>query len=177
MRICRITSICLIALVISSCSGTPQLKTYYRQHHVIDASIPIAVVPAKIGGTNNLMLPDAIATELLGMGYNVVERTTVSQMVDKRGLDFSTILNNEEYMRLGQITKTRTIVIVNSTMKGQAVANATARVIDTTTGKILWSGTYTQPQPHNPMYVADDTLIDTARKIADSIGELFSEKQ
>ena len=114
-------------------------------------------------------MPDAIATELLGFGLNIVERTTLSQMVRERGLDLTEILNGEEYFKLGEITKVSKVVIVSSRMKGVGVANATVRIVDTKSGAIILSTTYTQPAPNNPIYARHHSLVDTAKQIAESI--------
>jgi len=152
-----------------SCAGGPHLTTYHRPNAFINSSSPIAIVPAKMGKPDDLVLPDAIATELLGMGLNVVERTTLSQMINERGLDLTEILNGEEYFKLGEVANIQIIVIVSSTMRGGGVANATCKVVDIRTGAIIISTTYDQPRPDQPIYILHQSLTKTAHVIAETI--------
>jgi len=158
--------------LLVACAGGPQITTHHRAGAYIEKSSPIAVVPAKIGDPDDLVLPDAITTELLGMGLNVIERTTLSQMVKEKGLDLTEILNGEEYFKIGKLTNIETIVIVNSRMEFGDVKNATLRVVDSKTGSIIVSTSYSQAQPGEPGYLRHHDVIDTAREMAKSIKEI-----
>ena len=46
-------------------------------------------MPAKFGESTDLVLPDIIATELIGYGFNVVERSVLAQMAREVGLDLT----------------------------------------------------------------------------------------
>ena len=72
----------VLSLVMVSCLGGPQLKTHVKPNAGIERTAKIAVVPAKMGRADDLVLPDAVATELLGLGLHVVERSTLSQLVN-----------------------------------------------------------------------------------------------
>ena len=170
------SSLCIaiiFVLSITSCAGGPSVSTYKRPNATLSTSNPIAVVPAKFGQPNDLMLPDALATELLMLGFNVVERTVLAQMVNEKGLNLTEILNGEEYFKLGEHVNIQTVVIVNSTIEGVGVANATCRVIDIKTGEMLLSTTYTQPAPNTPIYARHHTLTDTAKAIAETFKSIL----
>ena len=158
--------------LLVACAGGPQISAHHRAGAYIEKSSPIAIVPAKIGNPDDLVLPDAITTELLGMGLNVIERTTLSQMVKEKGLDLTEILNGEEYFKIGILTNIETIVIVNSRMEFGNVKNATLRVVDSKTGSIIVSTSYSQAQPGNTAYLRHHDVIDTAREMAKSIKEI-----
>lgn len=161
----------LLAIVgtIFSCSGGPGLSSYYNEDINYDINQPTAVMPAKLGNENDLILPDALATELLQMGFNIVERSVVRQMVEEKGLDFTEILNGEEYFKLGTIMDIKSIILVNSKMAGSGIANATVKIVDLKSGKIYFSTSYTQPVPENPTYLRNDNILETAKRIAKEI--------
>ncbi len=130
------------------------------------------MVPAKIGKPDDLVLPDAITTELLGMGLNVIERTTLSQMVEEKGLDLTEILNGEEYFKIGELTDVEKVVIVNSRIVFGDVRNATVRVVDVKTGSIILSTSYAQPSSYTAFDSHHD-VVDTAREISKSIKDII----
>ena len=145
------------------------LKAYQRPGAFIDPAAALVVVPARAGVADDLLLPDAITTELLEMGLNVVERTALAQQVREQGLDPAEILDREEYFKLGEIAEVSKIAIVNSTMSGGSVASATCRVIDISTGDIVVSTSYDQPAPDDPASPPHQSLTETARTIAEAL--------
>ncbi|HEQ98224.1 MAG TPA: hypothetical protein ENO22_02670 [candidate division Zixibacteria bacterium] len=152
-----------------SCSGGPGLSSYYNDKMNYDINQPTTVMPAKLGNESDLILPDALATELLKMGFNIVERSVVRQMVEEEGLDFTEILNGEEYFKLGTIVDIESIILVNSKMQGSGIANATVKIVELESGKILFSTSYSQPMPENPTYLRNDNILETAKRIAEEI--------
>jgi hypothetical protein len=161
----------LFGMMISllSCSGGPGLSSYYNEEINYDISQATTVMPAKLGDENDLILPDALSTELLQMGFNIVERSVVKQMVEEKGLDFTEILNGEEYFKLGTIMEIESIILVNSRMAGSGIANATVKIVDLKSGKIFFSTSYSQPVPDNPTYLRNDNILETAKRIAREI--------
>ena len=145
------------------------LKAYQRPGAFIDPAAALVVVPARAGIADDLLLPDAITTELLEMGLNVVERTTLAQRVREQGLDPTEILDREEYFKLGEVAEVSKIAIVNSTMSGGSVASATCRVIDISTGDIVVSTSYDQPAPEDAASPHHQSLTETARTIAEAL--------
>ena len=162
----------LVMALLVGCIGGPKVKASRRSNANLKPTDQIAVVPSKIGGEDDLLLPDAIATELMGYGYNVVERTALAQMVKERGFDYTEILNGQEYFKIGASTSVKAVVIVTTRMQGIGVAGATCRVVSTTDGSILMSVSYSQPAPDHSGYARHDSVIDTAQKIAIELSEL-----
>jgi curli biogenesis system outer membrane secretion channel CsgG len=126
-----------------------------------------------MGATDDMVLPDALATELMARRFRVIERSALRQIVSERGMDLTEILNGEEYFTLGTVADVSTVVIVNPTMVGPAVANASVRVVDVASGDLLLSTTYTQPRADNPRYARHDTILETAAKLAAPIASLL----
>jgi len=169
----RVALLLTLCAGLVSCAGNPQLRTYVKPGAVIDRATKIAVVPSKVEGSDDLVLPDAIATELLGLGLNVVEPTTLSQLENERGLDLTEILNGEEHFKRGTLADFSAVIIVNATIMGTGVANASVRVVDIATGDIIMSTSYSQPAPDNAYYAWHDTVLDTAGKLAGIIPQLL----
>lgn len=173
MKSMLFTSLLIISIILISCSGTPQIV----RSKIIKGAIPkdkyFAVVPVKLGNPDDLRLPDAIVTELLGAGIKVIDRTALSQMVNEKGLNLTEIVNGEEYFKIGKLTNVEYIVVITAKFGTAGVADATLKIIDLKQGNILYSATYYQPTPNRAEYVNFDNLIDTAKKLCEGIEELF----
>ena len=75
--------------MLASCLGSPKVRSNVRPDAQINPNERIAVMPAKFGESTDLVLPDIIATELIGYGFNVVERSVLAQMAREVGLDLT----------------------------------------------------------------------------------------
>ena len=128
----------------------------------------IAVLPADLGNADKLFLPDAVVSELLGMGAEVLERSLLSQKLQEQGEQLADIIEREEYFRLGSVGALKAVVVVNTLMQGAGVASATFRVVEIPSGSIILSSTYEQPGTHerSPDF---HKLTQTARVVAESI--------
>ncbi len=130
----------------------------------------IAVLPADLGNSDKLFLPDAIVSHLLDLGDPVLERSMLAQRLGDQGESLGTIVEKEEYFKLGSLGTLKAIAIVNTLMQGAGVASATCRVVQIPAGTILLSTTYEQPGTHDS---SSDyhRLTHTARVLAESIHE------
>lgn len=160
-----------LIFLVSSCGGRHQLRTNIKPGASISKSEPIAVVPSRMGSEDALVLPDAISTELIGQGFNVIDRSALAQRAREKGLDLSIIINEQEYYKLGNSTNVNQIVIVTSQLfQNSLVKNATVKVINTKDGSIIFSSTFANLGPTNPMYIFNLDLMKIARLFAESIG-------
>jgi hypothetical protein len=125
-----------------------------------------------MGKPDETFLVDALATELLGLGLNVLDRAALLQMVRDQELDPAQMLANEEYIQIGKIAAITTVVIVNSMMHEGSVANATCKVIDLSTGAIIASTSYDRQAPNAPPH---QSITETARAMAATIKEAIRE--
>ena len=121
-----------------------------------------------MGSADRLFLPDAVVTELLSSGIDVLERAALNRMVTDMGEDLAQILEREEYFRLGQLSSVRAIVIFNSKMRGSGISTATCRIVEIPSGKIILSKSYDQPgiDERSPGF---ESLTQTARAMCESI--------
>ena len=142
--------------------------TFQQEGGDVDPSLPICVVPAVMGSVDRLFLPDAVVTELLSSGIDVLERAALNRMVTDMGEDLAQILEREEYFRLGHLSSVRAIVIFNSKMRGSAISTATCRIVEIPSGKIILSKSYDQPgvDERSPDF---ESLTQTARAMCESI--------
>ena len=124
---------------------TEPIQEHQHPDICIDPASPIAVVPPTGRDADRLFLPDAIVTELLGHGVNVVDRSYLTQRVQDGGEDLESILESEQYFRLGKVTELKALIVVNSVRRGSGVGSATCRVVGLPGGEILLSSSYDQP--------------------------------
>jgi hypothetical protein len=158
--------ILILSFVLSYCAGAPKITPSYRNGVYIHSASSILVVPEKIDNRNDLILPDALSTELLNMGLDVIDRTALVQMAKEKGLDFTEIIKGKEYSKIWALAEIKYIAIVNSRFIGSGVSNASVRIVTTKTGSLIFSATYSQPVPEQPMYIHHDTVLKTASRIA-----------
>lgn len=124
---------------------TEPAEEYYRPDASIDPASPVAVVPPTGRDADRLFLPDAIVTELLSRDVNVIDRSSLMQRLRDGDEDLQSILETEQYSRLGGVIDLKALIIVNSIMRGAGVGSATCRVVALPSGEILMSTSYEQP--------------------------------
>ena len=157
--------------MLASCFGSPKVRSNVRPDAQINPNERIAVMPAKFGESTDLVLPDIIAMELIGYGFNVVERSVLAQMAREVGLDLTEIVNGQEYFKLGSISELNTVLLVTAQMEGSAVANATARLVRIDDGTIVMSASYSQPAPNRVEYALHDSVIDSGERLAKAVAK------
>ena len=144
------------------------VSTFQQADVSLDPTLPVSVVPAELGDADRLFLPDAVVTELLGMGVNVMERALLTQKVRDMGDDLGLILAGEQYFKLGSLSEVRAVVVINSRMRGSGVGTATCRIVEIPSGKIVMSTSYDQPG-FDERSEDFESLTETAKVIAESI--------
>jgi len=168
---CNLINIIIYAFIpflIYSCSGGHKLSSYNKPGAKISKSDQIAVVPVNMGLEDSVVLPDAISTELVGFGFNVIDRSALTQRARDKGLDLSIIINEAEYYKLGYSTNVNQLVIVNSQLhQNTLVKNATVKVINAKDGSIIFSSTFQNPAPTSPAYIRNLDMIEIAKLFAE----------
>lgn len=160
----------LIVIGLYACSGKPVTNSSSATGFIINNDQKIAVVPAKFGNNDDdLRLPDAIETRLLNLGLDVIDRSALAQMVYEKGFNFTEIINGQEYFKIGKIINVDLIFIVNAKYGSAGVADATMKVIDLSSGKVVYSTNYYQPTPDNSGYAYFQNIMDTAMEICKQI--------
>lgn len=134
----------------------------------VSAGGVVAVLPATVGDSDKLFLPDAVITELLSHGVRIMDRSTINQRLAENGADLRHILDEEQYHRLHTEAEIDAVAIINSRLMGSGIGSATCRVIHFPSGEILSSVSYEQPGRDER---ADDfeSITGTARKLANLI--------
>jgi len=143
-------------------------EEYQRPDASIDPASLVAVVPPTGRDADRLFLPDAITTELLSHDVNVIDRSSLTRRILDGGEDLQSILESEQYFRLGRIIDLKALIVVNSTMRGSGVGSATCRVVELPSGRILLSASYEQPGrcEQSPDF---EPLTHTAHHLAETI--------
>lgn len=159
----------LITLIFYSCAGTPVTNSSSVKNIYIDTNQKVAVVPAKFGGDNDLRLPDAVETQLLNLGANVIDRSALAQMIYEKGFNLTEIVNGQEYFKICEIIDVKLIFIINAKYGTSGVADATMKIVDVSNGKIIFSTNYYQPTPDNSSYVYFQNMMETAKELCKQI--------
>lgn len=158
-----------LLLILISCSGRPMVNTSVNKNVNFNRSSRMAIVPGA-ASSFGLLLPDALLTEFLGLGFNIVERNEIAKLLREQNLSLSGILENQDYSKIGKIANIETLIIVVSKENSNgAVASASIKVINVTNGYVIISSTYSQPAPDNPAYVNHQNINQTAKTISKSI--------
>lgn len=149
-------------------AATEPADEYHCPEAALDPSLPVAVVPPTGRDADRLFLPDAIVTELLSQGVNVIDRSSLTALVREGGEDLQSILESEQYFRLAKVTELKALIVVNSVMRGIGVGSATCRVVELPAGRILLSTSYEQPgrTDQSPDF---EPLTRTAHTMAEAI--------
>jgi len=152
-------------------TGDP-VGTFVHADAPIEPNAPVVVIPTTLRDPDKLFLPDALVTELLGRGANVVDRFKLNQHIEEAGEDLESILTYEQYFRLGTAPDIRALIVVNTLMLGSGVGSATCRVVELPSGKILLSTSYEQPgeSETSPEF---EPLTHAAQVIAEAIGPVL----
>lgn len=148
----------LLLFIAFSCSPTfkdsiKKMKSIPAHGAYIDKSAPLAVIDYYSGHP----LGDAIQEKLLGLGFNIVDRTALTKIIDEVGFDL-----NEMRKRVFQLNKgahayvnVENIVIVDgdwykgdqSKNEHDVVYSANIKIVNVKTGSILLMFTYEQIAP------------------------------
>jgi hypothetical protein len=159
----------LITIILYGCAGGPVTTSSSVDNFIIKQNQKVAVVPVKFGSDNDLRLPDAIETQLLSLGLNVVDRSALAQMVYEKGFNFTEIINGQEYFKIGKVIDVDLIIIVNSKYGSSGVADATMKIVNLANGKIVFSTNYYQPSSSNSSYIFFQNIMETAKELCKQI--------
>jgi hypothetical protein len=123
-----------------------------------------------MGGSKSIVLPDLIATELMGKGVTVIERTALTQMAQNKGLDLMEILNGRMYFKVGQLAQADYVVIVSAVYDENVILNSSARIIEASTSEVVGSVNFQNPT-NNPQYVKNLGMNEVAQKMGEELAK------
>lgn len=169
MRVITRIFIFILFVFLIGCAGVPTVKTDIQNKTNFNINSKIAILPSSTMMMNSL-LPDALTTAFLGLGFNIIERNELVRLLSEQKLSLTGILESSDYYKLGNIANIDNIIIVNSKeMMDGSVAQAVVKIIAIQSGKVIASSTYFQPRPNTNDYIYYDNVSETAKKIAKSI--------
>jgi hypothetical protein len=157
---------------LTACAGTWKVSANRNPAKTVPSSARFVVVPSSMGGSRSVVLPDLLATELMGRGLTIIERTALSQIAQSRGLDLMEILNGQMYFKLGQLAQADYVVIVSAVYDDSVVLNSSARVIEAKTGEIVTSVNFQNPTS-NPSYVKNLGMNEIAQKMSEELTKVL----
>lgn len=154
-----ILSFLFFSLVLSSCGPTHNfyMKSVVSPSAVINTKMKIAIIPENLywlGSPN--FFPRALITELLDIGFEVIERTQLEKILGEtvleqkgvtkgdtqKGRDVS-ILDKNSIKKLGELLGVDALLITYIIPNhNDNIAKATFRLVDIQTGKVIFSTTF-----------------------------------
>lgn len=142
----KILSVCLFLLV--GCASVQTTRNSSADTHITK----IAITP--FSGSDkelNAALADSLGTELIGMGYDLIERSQLEQVLAEQKLSWTGVMPTETAVELGKILNVDALLLGSVmpyepgakeiSMKGQ-VLSANVRLIDTRTGRVAASTSF-----------------------------------
>jgi len=142
----KVLLVCLFLLV-----GCASVQTTKNSSSNIKVT-KIAITP--FSGSDqelNMALADALGTELMGMGYDLIERGQLEQVLAEQKLSWTGVMPTSTAIKLGEILNVDALLVGSVmpyepgakeiSMKGQ-VLSANVRLIDTHTGRVAASTSF-----------------------------------
>ncbi|MGA7719830.1 MAG: hypothetical protein WCA84_01505 [Ignavibacteriaceae bacterium] len=164
----NLISFLLLFLSFIGCSGSASMQIVKKPNTKIDLASPTVVLTDKTENTQDMTFVDMLATKLLGMGMNLMDRSTLQAMLKEKGVNWDQVISGQQYFKIGENSHIKTIIVVNSIMNGSMVIRASCRVIEASTGTLLMSMTITNPSM-NEGYVGNESIPDIISEWANAI--------
>jgi curli biogenesis system outer membrane secretion channel CsgG len=126
-------------------------------------------------GTN---VADALGTELLGMGFDLVERTQIEEILREQKFQLTGAVTPEKAKKIGQLAEIDGIITGSvSPFLGSGfvwggdgqIANANIRLIDTESGQIAFSSSYKNGEINATFQRFNRSISVIAKSIANSL--------
>lgn len=143
---------------------------YKKPNASVDLQAPVVILAERTGfafAAQDNTFQDIFSTELLKHGVNVMDRTTVSGLVEKAGGSLSDIRSGI-YNKIFEATPVRTVIVLNAEMVAQMVSHASCRVLGAD-GGVLLSMNISNPAPYQPIYIKNWSTERIAEEWAEAI--------
>ena len=161
----------IIVIGFAGCAG-PQLR---------------GVIIHEVRGTNPKMaiaskntLADAIGTELLLRGFEVIERSKLINVLSEQVLRQSGVLEDDKLIQAGKILNIDALIFVSSWWSPYhygKVESAVLRIVNVQSGKVIGSFNYQNGRGGAPGSPADadmkESLVESANRIVNEIAKGF----
>lgn len=166
-----ITSLVLLAIIsgLASCMSAQITSSKSQQDFNIKS---IALMP------NGGILADAVGTELLNYGYNVIDATTVSSIMIRNNIEEVEITLPKNLSVFAEMEIDALLVLRAVAGYDDKPQSATFRLLDTKSGAIIAGGTWQNGKggavgsPADGMMRSD--AVKAAKQIADELGKLLT---
>jgi len=132
----------LVGLIgLSGCATTNHAWTEKVPGFELAGRQRVAIFP--LDGDRTGAVADALTTEFMGMGFEVVERSNLRAILDELKLDYSGALDQAQKKAVARASDATAIVFgsVKTTLGGK-IYFMDFRFVDITSGEVLWSMNY-----------------------------------
>lgn len=132
---------CVTMFFLQGC-GTRGTSTFSPSFSVVSPRrIAVVSISGDIRGeAPKNQVEDFFAMEMMQKGYQVIERTRVSRILEEQDFQRSEITTAQDAARKGQVLNVSAVVMLDVNVSGEQVS-LTGRMIDPETAEILWIGT------------------------------------
>lgn len=133
-------SICTVAILLFGCATGEHVVSPKLQKTNIDKIAVVDISGDIKGDVNKNQIGDFFAMELIGKGYDVIERERVQEILDEQDFQRSGRTTKTEAATIGKILNVPAVAMLDVNVDGQKVS-LTGRMVDVDTGQVLWIGT------------------------------------
>lgn len=155
-----------VLVVLSGCAATHKAWTEKSASYNPNSHKRVAIFP--LSGDLTGSVQDALGTELLAMGYDVVERSNIKAIMNEMNLGYSGILDTAQTKDVARATNADAIIFgsARTTVSGN-IYFIDLRFVDINTGEILWSSNYSNTnfvEPRQSIVLVSKSIQDKLNK-------------
>lgn len=165
MKVARL----MTAMMFLTLGGCASVKTAVQPSWLSPAARRVAVLPFKGDPDFADQMSDVLVTELVGHGYNVVERTDLTSIVQEHSLQYTGAFDSRTVTQTGQLAGADLIVLGTVSTRrvvpplqwffgtGDAVTqidSVTVRWVSVRSGQVVASARFRNPWGGNPEAIA-----------------------
>ncbi|HOI42961.1 MAG TPA: CsgG/HfaB family protein [Elusimicrobiales bacterium] len=136
-------------------NATPSELREYRVAVISSAQTP-----------ESIAFSDMLTTELLPLGFRVIERNRLAAILAEQQMSISGIIERADYEVLGKIAELDAVFIFMAKYNGETIGACVLKLVDVKTGEVLLSTTYDKSLSKDNQGLPMSRVV---RNISDSI--------
>ncbi len=153
-------TVCIVCLFCIVACATATTKKFVNNPQRLRSIQRIAVIPFTANNTDiGNAVAESLSANLLNSRFTVMERTQLDKLLAEQGLSLTGVLQDHQSI-IGKIKGIDAIIVGSATISNgfagllnggyrDYISNCSARLIDVTTGEILFAATYSSSKPRN----------------------------
>jgi hypothetical protein len=139
MRYALLCALAMVALLAAGCTSAESVATPGFNFSRMDR-VAVVDVLGNFSDASREQIVDFVNMQLQGKRYGPVERTRIKTVLAEQAFEHSEHVTSEQAAQLGKILNVPAVVMVTMPEFGETMM-ITARLVDTQTGEVGWTGT------------------------------------